>query len=442
MQLGTFEMGDALQAQAVPPSQELLEELNRLDADAVAAKLADNSHEVVNGACWALAAQGEAGKRFSDSIIPKLKDPKTRYNAVCALSSLGVVDDDFIKSTIGCLSDSDVGTRVAAISALRKSAKLYADCSEVSKLLKGTDVGIRCAACLALGGMGHQKSAGQISDLLKDTAEDSSWLASAMGGASSRPPAQVRKLRCAAIAALGMLREQSYASRIVDLTTDSDWEVRACAVEALGNMGDAGLDRAGKLASCLDDDTFPVRARACEALGKLDASQQVDRLADMLNDNSPAVRIEALKAIAAMSDSSQKYLAEVAEHLSDPMNSVKGAAARALAKMGESAFAYASAIAGFLVDKDPFLRLAALDALPKMGNYGTAFAEDISLLLEDPEGPVRALAVEAIGDMNIQTYSLGIRALADDPDKNVAISAQKVLANTGWSASEERVDHE
>lgn len=428
-----------MQAQTVHHLRELMDELQRLDVDDVARKLDDSSDEVVNAACGALAARGEAAKHLADRIAAKTKDPKTRYNALCALSHLGVHHTNIV----GCLSDADVGTRCAAVRAL--STVPGGDAMEVRKLLKNADAGTRSAACLALGGMNHQNSAANLAELLSDKAEDSSWLASSMGGASARPPAQVRKPRCAAILALGMLGTKSYVSLLADLTTDSDWEARGCAVEALGNMGSAAQDKAGHLASCLDDDTYPVRAKACEALGKLGASQQVDRLADMLNDRSPAVRIEAIRALAGMGLSGQKYLSQVAACLSDALNSVKGAAARALAQMGESAFGYASAIAGMLGDEDPFLRLAALDVLPQMSNYGSAFSEEIQSMLTDQDATVRAAAIAALGKMGIQSGSArsGIMSLANDDDRIVSTAAKKAIATAGWADSlAERVEHE
>jgi len=417
---------DALQGDAVHHSRELIEELERLDVDAVAAKLNDSSAEVVSAACAALASRGD--KQFADRIAGKLKDRKTRFHAVCALSRLGAYHADLVL----CLSDPDVGTRCAAVAALGHAGDNGA--VEVRKLLKNTDAATRSAACLALGGMGNQKSASAIAQLLNDQGEDSSWLAASLGGAAGRPPAPVRKPQCASIAALGMLASGSYVSHLVDLTTDADWEARACAVEALGNMGSAARDIAGQLAACLDDDTYPVRMKACEALGRLQATQQVDRLADMLHDKSQSVRIEAVKAIAAMGQSGHKYLAEVAELLSDPLNSIKGAAARALCQMGESAFGYASIIAGMLIDEDPFLRLAALEVLPKLGNYGSSFAEDVSSLLQDSEASVRIAAAQALGSMGVSGYIPGIKALADGSDRSVATAAQEVLASNGWGS--------
>merc|ERR1711972_192337 len=153
----------------------------------------------------------------------------------------------------------------------------------------------------------------------------------------------MRKPKCAAIRALGMLGDESFASKIGNSTADSDWEVRLAAVEALGHLGDGGRDVSGKISGCLHDDTYPVRAKAVEALARLNA--EVSHLPKMLNDKSQMVRIEALKAVAAAADTGPTYAAEVAALLSDPLNSVKAAAARALADMGESCQCYAGVIA-------------------------------------------------------------------------------------------------
>merc|ERR1711924_145308 len=195
-----------------------------------------------------------------------------------------------------------------------------------------------------------------------------------MGGGQSRPSASMRKPRCAAITALGMMQAESFETKLMALTTDPDWEVRACVAEALGDLGSG----AGSVAACLDDDTYAVRAKACKALGKMKSAQQVARVADMLGDTSQTVRIEALRAIAGIGEPGQQYLGEVGALLFDPLNAVKGAAAKALGQMNDSG-SYASTIAALLDDEDPFLRLTALETLPKMGNYGAAFADDVAV---------------------------------------------------------------
>merc|ERR1712048_100438 len=119
------------------------------------------------------------------------------------------------------------------------SQKGSASASEISKLLTNTKPSAKCAACLALGGMGLDgaRYADEIAALIKSDWEDASWLATAVGGGGSRPPAAMRKTKCAAIRALGMLGDESHATGIADCTADSDWEVRLAAVEALGHLG-------------------------------------------------------------------------------------------------------------------------------------------------------------------------------------------------------------
>jgi len=290
------------------------------------------------------------------------------------------------------LSNEDVGTRLAAVDALSKKGSYAAD---VCKVLKHSSVAARSAACLALGSMGLDGAqyVDDIAALMNDEAEDSSWMALAMGGGARRPPAAMRKPRVAAIRAIGTLGDESFASKIADYTSDSDWEVRLAAAEALGHLGDGARDMSGILTACLNDGTYPVRAKAIEALGRLGV--EASQLPDMLNDKCQTVRIETLKVMAGMGESGQKYAAEVAALLSDALNCVKVAAARALAEMGESCQCYASVIASFLLDEDPALRLVAVEVLPKMGSYGAVFKDDIASLEQDPYPPVQEAATKA-----------------------------------------------
>jgi HEAT repeat protein len=350
--------------------------------------LQDASPDVASAACCALGDLGAT--EFSDDIAAKMKDSKTRCAAVSALLELGVHKAGIVE----CLSDDDYGTRLAAVDALCKKGKSSA--SEVSQVLKHQKPAAKCAACLALGGMGLDgaRYADEIAALFTNSEEDTSWLAAAVGGGAHRPPAAMRKPRCAAIRAIGMLGDESLALKISDLATHADWEVRLAAAEALGHLGDAARDMSGVLSVCLDDDTYPVRAKAVEALGRLGVETR--RLPDMLNDKAQIVRIAALKVVETLGESGRIYSAEVAALLNDPLNSVKAAAARALAEMGDSCQCFASVIASFLNEEDPLLRLAALEVLPKLGSYGAAFKEDMEALMQDTYPPVAEAAAKAV----------------------------------------------
>lgn len=357
------------------------------DREVLAKLLEDPSSEVVSAACCALGVLGAS--QFADDIAVKLKDVKTRNAAVCALLELGVHRPGIVE----CLSDDDVGTRLAAVDALSKKGRSSA--AEVCKLLKHSSAAARSAACLALGSMGLDGAqyVDDVATLLNDEAEDSSWMAAAMGGGARRPPAAMRKPRVAAIRAIGLLGDESLAPKIADYTSDSDWEVRLAAAEALGHLGDGARDMSGILIACLSDATYPVRAKTVEALGRLGV--EASQLPDMLNDKAQTVRIETCKAIAGMGESGQKYTPEVAALLSDSLNCVKVAAAKALAEMGENSQCYASVIASFLQEEDPELRLVAVEVLPKLGNYGAAFKDDIESLLQDPYPPIQEAASKA-----------------------------------------------
>merc|ERR1712226_440457 len=97
---------------------------------------------------------------------------------------------------------------------------------------------------------------------------------------------------------------------------EDDWEVRFCAVEALGVMGEAARDASGKVAELLDDDTYPVRAKACYALGMMRADDQVDKLTEMFQDKAQVVRSEAVAALGMMGEAVQQYTGEIAKLLS------------------------------------------------------------------------------------------------------------------------------
>mmetsp|Transcript_14174 Transcript_14174/g.25001 ORF Transcript_14174/g.25001 Transcript_14174/m.25001 type:complete len:514 (+) Transcript_14174:72-1613(+) len=373
--------------------------------DTLSGLLGDSSPDVVSAACVALGSLGAESKAID--IGKKLDSDKTKYGALCALTSLkscGNFADTIVSK---CLGDSDIFTRAQAVMAL---GTVPGSASTVAKRLKSDDPGVRAAAAYTLGKMEAKSYAKDVAALLSDAAEDTAWMAMSVGGgACARSLAPVRKPICGALLALGMMEAESMASDVAEKTSDTDWEVRACAAEALGYMGEAGKDMSNMLATCLDDDTYVVRAKACLALGACKADDQVDRLAEMLSDKSPEVRSAAAMAMASMGSAGEKYTSDVFALLTaTEASKVKCGAMTALSKMGETAYGYTSVIATFLFDEDPTVVCAAIGALSKMGQYGSAFSEEVLSLTDHAYGPVAAAA-----KTTCQSWGVGVPMLSD-----------------------------
>ncbi|CAJ1443357.1 unnamed protein product [Effrenium voratum] len=375
----------------------------------VAALLTDKSPHVQGAACLTLTSLGPFAEEHAASIAAKLEQDETRLAAAAALARLpeGCAKPYLKQVASKALCDSAPETREAAVEVLRKAAEyVCAECIGILvELLKHEHAGVRACAALCFSHLGEKalSAAGDVAKLLDDGDEDLSWLPSHLGGARGREPAERRKPRCAAVLALGAMRSQEHAAAVQELLDDGDWEVRSCTLEALAGYSTSDADLIERIASLLDDDTYAVRAKACFLLGKVQATNQADRLSEMLGDRSQAVRGAAVAALGALGEAAATYSYEVANLLTgDPSAKVRGAAAKALAAMGESGRPYASGIALLLNDVDPDTRSEAIVALGQMGPYGLAFAEDLERVVQDylihpPE--VKAAAKKALAQL-------------------------------------------
>lgn len=373
----------------------------------VAALLTDASVQVQGAACLTLTSLGPFAEEHASTIAAKLEQDGTRLAAAQALERLpGGVLQPYLKDLVSkALCDGDPETRQAAVAAIAKADpdRVVSDCSgELVKLLSHQHAGVRACTALVFRNLKEKGlfGASEVAKLLEDTAEDLSWLPLHMGGVRTREPSERRKPRCAAVVALGAMCSQDHAAAVQELLDDGDWEVRASTLEALASYSTSDPDLVERIASLLDDDTYAVRSRACYWLGRVAAENQADRLSEMLEDKSQAVRFEAVKALGNLGDAAATYAYDVANLLvSDSSGKVRGAAARALAAQGEHGKPYISAIAMLLMDVDPEARSEACRALGKMGASGLAYSQELEqvakdYLLHPPE--VKAAAKEAL----------------------------------------------
>mmetsp|Transcript_92756 Transcript_92756/g.167613 ORF Transcript_92756/g.167613 Transcript_92756/m.167613 type:complete len:525 (+) Transcript_92756:164-1738(+) len=371
--------------------------------------LDDPCVSVAGAACQALGKFPNAGIQEASRIAKKLEEPALRYAAVCALASLGAsIVEKYIDEIAPCLQDKDSLTRLAAATALGvASAAVLGAASgapRIAELLKNQDPGVRCAAALALGKLGHEASsyAADIAVLLDDDIEDSSESYLTIGGGSLRSPATLRRPKCAALAALGLLGAERYASSISDALTDKSYEVKLCALDSLTQLGAAGRRMSSAVGNLLADDLYVVRVKACQCLAALEAEEEMSSLVDLLEDSAPSVRQAALKALASRPEVAKSFSEEVFKCLGDGCSSVRVAAITTLGLMGLVGQSYASLIAMELNGQDPEVRAAACEALGRLGDHGAAFQEEISLCLQDSVPLVRSAATRSLELMGAQ----------------------------------------
>jgi len=197
-------------------------------------------------------------------------------------------------------------------------------------------------------------------------------------------------------------------------TKDDDAEVRAAAVDALDELGQAALEQllseltgtggseaawvtAQKFARALKADRPELRMAAANALGRLDDPSSLQHLVGALDDEDVRVRLRACQACGTFAD--PRSVPALTTRLNE--------------------------------DDDPRVRRAAANAL---GNVGTDQALSPLLgLLDDGDEPLRRIAAGALGKANTpEPVEPLARALGDESAvvRNAAVySVIELLSN-------------
>mmetsp|Transcript_54100 Transcript_54100/g.128835 ORF Transcript_54100/g.128835 Transcript_54100/m.128835 type:complete len:550 (-) Transcript_54100:80-1729(-) len=353
-------------------------------AERIASKLSAEGDGRKYAALYALAGLGPAiSAKYMDVIAKSgLSDPDYMTREVAAQALWQASDSvgkspECLKAIVALLAHQDAGVRAAAATTLGyigKPASQFAD---------------------------------DVAALLSDEAEDVSWMPLQMGGGGIRPPPAMRKPRCAALVTLGSMSATSLLSSCSQELSSADWEVRMAACEAICGMGMAARDFGSDVAPLLKDPVFMVKAKACQAIGAIKADDEAERLVELFEDPSPSVRAEAVAAVGELGSNGASFAGDVYKLLLAPEAGVRAAALGALGAFGSKAKSYASIVVTLLQDEFPEVRKQAYKALARYAEYGTAFLEEIeeSLALEEDEDAYEAgqEAVALLSPMPVAT---------------------------------------
>jgi len=361
-------------------------------------------------ALWGLGLlekDGRCTKGIQD-IVAKLDAENTRYQALVVLSAIGGrVPGECAEKVAALLGDNDFATRsltAGLIGSMAASVSRGSAMKKIEALLKNENAGVRATAATAFGLMGPRALpvAGGVAALLGDEAQDESDFALRLGGAAGSSGPTASRPKCAALFALGRMGSADHLEQVSEALKDKNFEVRACAAEALGDLG---ADITGETETfwlcqlATNDDTYPVRAAALGALGKLKAEDCISTIVEALTDKKQSVRLAALGAMSEMGEAGERHTNEVFRLLTDDSVPIRAAAMRCLSLMGELGQNYASVIATQLVDQNPDIKLAAVEALGRMGKNGAAFEDEIGAFLNDEDPRIQAAAEKAIEAM-------------------------------------------
>ena len=241
-----------------------------------------------------------------DEILRDLEhqDWRVRHAACRALGQLG--DLRAVELLIARLGDGDPDVREAAYEALVQIGE-----PAVERLIRALgywESWVRKAACEALGRIGKPA----VEPLIRALGDRDSW---------------VRKAACEALEALG----EGRLARAVLGALEEEEKAR----NELALLAKEGDTRAVEpLIKALEDEKWPVRKAACEALGRIGDPRAVKPLIKALGDWESWVRKAACKALGRIGKPAVEPLIRA---LGDGNSDVREAACEALVQIGEPA---------------------------------------------------------------------------------------------------------
>jgi cyclophilin family peptidyl-prolyl cis-trans isomerase/HEAT repeat protein len=245
-------------------------------------------------------------------------------------------------------------------------------------------------------------------------------------------------VRAYAARALGKLEcKQPGGAAIAVLLKDDDIRVSVNAARALGDLKDKNAVKP-LAAMVTTHKSHHARAAAAEALGKIKEKDGKDALAQGLLDTSVMVRIQSVRALAAI-------LGDKSEMFCDQMrrDGERLVRAEAIRSYGVANLTKRAPELGEIArsDKDPMMRAAAVEAL---GNL-----KDASVLpllppaLRDPDFSVAATAVTSIGQQKDKTAVPALmdayRARPERQFVDVQLEVVRVLGE--WVRSKRNCSH-
>jgi cyclophilin family peptidyl-prolyl cis-trans isomerase/HEAT repeat protein len=201
----------------------------------------------------------------------------------------------------------------------------------------------------------------------------------------------------------------------------SDPLSRAWAARGLGALGDPA--DAGALLPLLRDRDEGVVVNALRAAALVGDPRAVPVIAGHVGSTSAAIRVEALRALAALPPDRALRERIVAELAAD-QPAVRAAALLALAKVDREDFALV--LSSLDPDPAPSVRAGLAMALAEIGNEGSAAI--LSGMLRDPDAGVLAAVLEALRKVRGAESADILRRHLEHPDFVVRVAAVEGLA--------------
>lgn len=400
-------------------------------ASQVATKLNTGDAELAIAACESLSAMD----REVDAVAKQLssKSARVKAAAVRALKTMTRAED-FAPQVAQLVADEDSYVRIGAAEFVKAvGEKASANAATLGKFLSHSSPGVVAAAAYALATIGASETEA-LESALDIEAEDVSTRMLSTAGVQSKFPAELRKPACAAATTLASLNSAQSVPKLVDRLNSKDWEIRAAAANALGQLSAESGRFESQIIDLLKDPSPVVVAGACKALGLIAktgmaSASTAAAVAELLEDKQPMVRASAAEALGLMGEEATAFLETLNKLFSDKSWHVAVEAVKTVAGCGEMGQMYAAEVCRLTFSGHPAVRPVAIEALTQMGERGACFAEELEQLLGDPE--VATAAQKAL-EYFASAAAAGAESLPDVPETK---SDTKALANGAPASS-------
>lgn len=234
------------------------------------------------------------------------------------------------------------------------------------------------------------------------------------------------EIRASAIMLLGLLRDESTLSSLLDLSTDGRFteDVKRAFVFI-------GKSKPSSLLSLLDTDNIQKKRFVIEALSDIASPEYYTLFANLITDRDGHIR--ALAAIGLSRIGNPKAIDLIFPLLSDPYEDVQEAAVSALSLFRNEIDI--NRLTKLLIDRNPKLRKNAAILIGKIGAIGAV--NTLGFALKDDDLSVRYAVTEALSKLGIDEANRYLLIALTDEYPGIRASAAIGLAS---SAGEKAVE--
>jgi HEAT repeat protein len=360
------------------------------------------------------ALKAEAVPALREAL--KDEDPGVRLEAACALWRITGQDEEGVWSAVvKAVASRDAAVRDKVSN--RREALPDPPASaitELMKLLKGPEAGVREAALLALRGADGE----DVEPAVRAAARDADG-----------------RVRAAAALVLSSFPESPQAvEALLQALKDEDLNVRQQAVSSLPSTQAVPEKKVAALTAALDD-RF-LRADVFNALAQIGAGA-VPVLRKAVGHKDAQVRREAAAVLGTLTGVGVRDAGateDLARLLQDDNAEVRAEAAHTLNEIGPAARGALKPLVQGLRDKNPAVRLEIVRALGGIGPDAGRAAGELRAMFKEGDVALRVEVLRALGKIGPGAAVALPEALAALQDEELAGEAASALSQLGKAA--------